>query len=73
MQDGISKQEAISQIVGNPITDFYWNLITDGLKIHWSSQFLSEISTLWLTIRGFSVTSKLLEDYKRGMNKKLKE
>ena len=73
MLDGISKQEAISQIVGNPIKDFYWNLITDRLKIHWSSQFLSEISTLWLTIRGFSVTSKLLEDYKRGMNKKLKE
>ena len=72
LQDGISKQEAISQIVGNPFIDFYWNLITDGLKSHWSSQLLSEISTLWFTIRGFSVASKLLEDYKRGMKKNVK-
>ena len=46
--------------------------MTDGLKSHWSSQLLSEISTLWFTIRGFSVASKLLEDYKRGMKKNVK-
>ena len=32
LQDGISKQGAISQVVGNPAVGFYWDLITDGLK-----------------------------------------
>ena len=72
LQDGISKQGAISQVVGNPAVDFYWDLITDGLKKDWSSQLLSEICILWFTIRGFSVASKLLEDYKRGMKKNIK-
>ena len=48
LQDGISKQGAISQFVGNPIVDFYWNLITDGLKSDWSSQLLNEISTTYV-------------------------
>jgi len=72
LQEGISKQEAISQIMGNPLVEFYWNLISDGLKTDWSSQLLNEICTLWFTIRGFSVASKLLEDYKRGMKKNIK-
>ena len=72
LQEGISEQEAISQIMGNPVVDFHWNLISDGLKTDWSSQLLNEICTLWFTIHGFSVASKLLEDYKRGMKKNIK-
>ena len=72
LQEGISKHEAISRVMGNPVVDFYWNIIADDLKREWSCQLLSEISTLWFTIRGFSVASKLLEDYKRGMKKNIK-
>jgi len=46
LQEGISKQEAISQIMGNPVVDFHWNLISDGLKTDWSTQLLNEICTL---------------------------
>ena len=46
LQDGICKQGAISQVVENPAVDFYWDLITDGLKKDWSSQLLGEICTL---------------------------
>lgn len=69
LQKGINKQEAVSQVMGNPVVNFYWDIIANGLKGDWSSQLLSEIATLWFTIRGFS---KLLEDYKCGMQKNIK-
>ena len=69
LKEGRSKHEAISHILENPDMDFYWSVITDGLRSDYSSQLLHEIATLWFTIRGFSVASRLLEDYKHATKK----
>jgi len=38
LKEGRSKHEAISHILENPDVDFYWSVITDGLKSDYSSQ-----------------------------------
>ena len=51
---------------------FYWYLLVGELKEEWSHQLLSDVVTLWFTLRGFSVASKTLESYKVGLKKNVK-
>ena len=45
---------------------FLWEIATDMSHGSQSSKLLQEVVQLWYVIRGFSITSKLLEDYKKA-------
>jgi len=45
---------------------FHWNLIANLEEESDSLHLLQEAINLWCTIRGFSVASKLFEDYKKA-------
>ena len=44
---------------------FHWDLIMHDFDTSVSNTVLQDIFTLWFTVRGFSITSKLLEEYKK--------
>ena len=60
------------KLLVNQTVEFFWDIINDGLNEDWSAQLLCDITTLWFTLRGYSVASKLLEEYKHGLKKNLK-
>ena len=60
------------KLLVNQTVEFFWDIINDGFNEDWSAQLLRDITTLWFTLRGYSVTSKLLEEYKHGLKKNLK-
>ena len=72
LKKGSTKEEVIDKVMDHQTVDFYWDIITDGLNEDWSAQLLRDITTLWFTIRGYSVASKLLEEYKHGLKKNVK-
>ena len=43
---------------------FYWSLNSPDVDESESSKLLKDIITLWVTIRGFSITSAWMEAYK---------
>lgn len=72
LKKGSTKEEVISQLMSHKTVNFYWDIISDGLNDNWSAQLVRDIFTLWFTIRGYSIASKLLEEYKRGLKKNIK-
>ena len=68
LKRGELKEEVLSQIVSNENVRFLWEIATTELsddEKH-SLELLHEVVNLWFTIRGFSVTSHLLEQYKKA-------
>ena len=52
------------------MSEFYWSLLSHDIDdLEKSKALLLEIVQLWVTIRGFSMASSWLEDYK-SLNKK---
>ena len=48
---------------------FYWRLLSSNIDDHEQSQeLLSEIITLWVTVRGFSLTASWMEEVKNKEN-----
>ena len=72
IKSGSTKDNVIGQVTSDPTVCFFWDLIVDELKESWSKQLLQDVVTLWFTIRGFSVSSKLLEKYKACSKKNIK-
>jgi len=66
LDKGCNKAEITGQAFINENVRFYWDLIADFQNESDSLQLLQEAINLWHTIRGFSVASKLFEDYKKA-------
>ena len=49
---------------------FHWSLVTSDLED--SNFLLQEIVKLWVTVRGFSYASRLVEEYKHAHDEALK-
>ena len=63
--------KAIEEILNCENILAYWSVIcNDNLEADESDMLLAKIAELWLTLRGFSYTSNLLEQYKQSLNKK---
>lgn len=43
---------------------FYWSMMTFDIDDNASQKFLTDIIKLWITIRGFSYASAIVEEYK---------
>ena len=69
LKSGEPKDKIISGIINNANVLFLWEIATDLLedKSRQSSLLLREVVQLWYSMRGFSIASSLLEQYKRAM------
>jgi len=65
LKRGEPKEAVISQIVADENVVFHWELVV-FIEQQSSHELLQEVVECWFTIRGFSVTSKLFEEYKKA-------
>ena len=70
--DGMSESETgaksriIDFVIENTEVDRCWSTLSSDIQDeHHSNELLRDIVTLWLTIRGFSISKSWMEDYKR--------
>ena len=63
---------------------FYWDVVSNSIQNdEWKTELLTAIISMWLTIRGYSITSQWMEQYKhlscvnskkkKGLRKELKK
>ena len=60
-----SKEDIIDRICTNESIDFHWSVLAIDLSAEDSTELLSEVVKLWLTVRGHSISGTWLEQYKR--------
>ena len=72
LKRGGLKDEVLVKVVANENVGFLWEIATAGLNDKYSSELLQEVVNLWFTIRGFSVASHLLEQYKKATKSTVK-
>ena len=61
------KDEMVQKIEANEDILFAWSLITVDLSRDDSHLLLTDIILLWMTIKGYAITSRLVEDNKEAM------
>ena len=69
---GQPKDEVMAQVVGDENVKFLWEIATDLSDDKLQLSLLREVTQEWFTLRGFSVASQLLEQYKRVTKKNIK-
>ena len=68
-----SKDELMHAIRSDEDVLFAWSLLTVHLPEIDSHWLLSDIIQLWMTIRGYAIASRLVEDFKAAINQTTKE
>ena len=64
--------EVMCEVVGDENVLFMWEIAADLPDNRVAISLLREAAQEWFTIRGFSVASQLLEQYKRATKKNIK-
>ena len=59
------KKSVMKAISDDIDVQFYWTLISQDIDEEDAIELLTEICDMWVTIRGFSMASTWLEEYKR--------
>ena len=62
---GLDKSKVAIILQEDNEVQFYWSMVSFDVDEETSHIILSEIIRLWVTIRGFSYASSIIEDYKR--------
>ena len=62
-----TKSELLQAIKSDEDVLFAWSMVTLDLSKEDSCLLLASVVELWVTIRGFSVASRLLEEYKEAL------
>ena len=70
--EGEPKDKVMVDVISDDNVKFLWEIATDlsDEKMHLS--LLQEATKEWFILRGFSVTSQLLEQYKKTTKKNIK-
>lgn len=63
-EHGLNKDHVLAAMFEDNEIQFHWSLVCFDLEAEISEIVLKEIIQLWLTIRGFSYVSALVEEYK---------
>ena len=66
---GEPKDKVMIEVVGDENVKFLWEIATDSSDEKLQLSLLQEATKEWFTLRGFSVASQLLEQYKRATKK----
>ena len=69
---GEPKDKVMIEVVGDENVKFLWEIATDLSDEKLQLSLLQEATKQWFTLRGFSVASQLLEQYKRATKKNIK-
>lgn len=70
---GSSKGSLHDKIISDEDVQFYWTMVSVDLEDEESSsELLQKIVALWVKIRGFSMTSAWMEEYKRALQETTK-
>ena len=69
---GEPKDKVMIEVVGDTNVKFLWEIATDLSDEKLQLSLLQEATQEWFTLRGFSVASQLLEQYKRATKKNIK-
>ena len=64
----MSKDAIIQSVTTDEDVLFSFALVTLYLSASESALLLNDIVILWMTMRGFSITSKIMEDFKKAVN-----
>ena len=72
IKEGELREKVVSEIMTNENILFLWGIATDLADTKQSLALLQEVVQLWYTIRGFSITSQLLEQYKKATKSTIK-
>ena len=68
-----SSKELIAEVVADDDVQFWWSMISIDIDLEIEqSQLLEEIIEKWITMRGFSMVSSWLEQYKLAKQKNVK-
>lgn len=64
------KKSVLDKITKNDHVQFYWTLLSQEIHNQENSEaLLTEVVTLWVTIRGFSLAASWMEAYKKNKQK----
>ena len=67
-QSQSSKATIVNLVQHNSNVQFYWSIVNADIQNEgWSEELLNHLITSWMTIRGFSISSQWMEEYKRVM------
>ena len=72
IKEGELREKVVSEIMTNKNILFLWGIATDLADTKQSLALLQEVVQLWYTIRGFSITSQLLEQHKKTTKSTIK-
>ena len=71
-----SRRETLG-VVKSDVNDlFFWDVVSDSIQNdEWKAELLTAIISMWLTIRGYSITSQWMEQHKHlsCVNSKIKK
>lgn len=63
---GINKDKVVDVLCEDNEVQFYWSMISSDIDEETSQKVLVEVIKLWVTIRGNSYASAIVEEYKRA-------
>ena len=66
------KDKVLTEVVSDKNVKFLWKIATDLLDEKLQLLLLQEVTNEWFILRGFSVASQPLEQYKRATKKNIK-
>ena len=68
------KKSVLERITREESVQFYWTLLSQDIEEEENSEgLLSEIVSLWITIRGYSITASWMEEYKKKKQKTIQK
>lgn len=63
--DDQDKKSIVENLITSEDISFHWSILTIDLEEQESTELLNDILTLWLTIRGFSISGAWIEQHKK--------
>ena len=72
LKRGELKEEVFSEVVSSENVRFHWEIATTEEINDYTLELLHEVVNLWFTVRGFSIASRLLEEYKKATKTTIK-
>ena len=72
LKRGGLKEEVFSEVVSSENVQFHWEVATTEEINDYTLELLHEVVNLWFTVRGFSIASRLLEEYKKATKTTIK-
>ena len=69
-----SKKELLKIVIDDDDVQFWWSIVSFDIDdVTENADLLHEITDLWITIRGFAITSTWVEQYKLAQKKNVKK